>query len=58
MAPAAYAAAITAGLAEGLDVPDAVAKAKQFVTQAIEHGFPINQYVGPTYHAAHRLSEA
>lgn len=53
-----YAAAITAGMAGGLNVPDAVAKAKRFVTQAIGHGFPINQYVGPTYHAAHRLAEA
>ena len=51
-----YAAAITAGLAQGLTVPEAVARAKQFVTQAIAHGFPINSYVGPTYHAAHRLA--
>jgi pyridoxine kinase len=53
-----YAAAITAGLAQGLTVPDAVAKAKNFVTLAIQHGFPINSYVGPTYHAAHRLAKA
>lgn len=53
-----YAAAITAGLAQGLPVPDAVAQAKKFVTQAIQHGFPINSYVGPTYHAAHRLARA
>ena len=50
-----YAAAITAGLAQGLSVPEAVTQAKTFVTQAIQHGFPINSYVGPTYHAAHRL---
>ena len=53
-----YAAAITAGLAQGLTVPDAVAKAKNFVTLAIQHGFPINSYVGQTYHAAHRLAKA
>jgi pyridoxine kinase len=53
-----YAAAITAGLAQGLTVPEAVTKAKEFVTQAIQHGFPINSYVGPTYHAAHRLAKA
>ena len=53
-----YAAAITAGLAQGLGVPEAVAKAKNFVTLAIQHGFPINSYVGPTYHAAHRLAKA
>ena len=52
-----YAAAITSGLAQGLPVPEAVAKAKKFVTQAIQHGFPINSYVGPTYHAAHRLAK-
>lgn len=51
-----YAAAVTAGLAQGLSVPEAVAQAKKFVTQAIQHGFPINSYVGPTYHAAHRLA--
>ncbi len=51
-----YAAAITSGLAQGLPVPAAVAQAKKFVTQAIAHGFPINEYVGPTYHAAHRLA--
>ena len=53
-----YAASITAGLAQGLAVPEAVGKAKNFITQAIQHGFPINSYVGPTYHAAHRLAEA
>lgn len=53
-----YAAAITAGLAQEMTVPDAVAKAKNFVTQAIQQGFPINSYVGPTYHAAHRLAKA
>ncbi|NMC31499.1 MAG: pyridoxine/pyridoxal/pyridoxamine kinase [Veillonellaceae bacterium] len=53
-----YAAAVTAGLAQGLAVPAAVAQAKTFVTQAIQHGFPINAYVGPTYHAAHRLAGA
>lgn len=52
-----YAAAITAGLAQSLTVKEAVAKAKQFVTQAIQYGFPINSYVGPTYHAAHRLAK-
>ncbi len=50
-----YGSAITAGLAKGLDVPAAVRQAKDFITKAIEHSFPLNQYVGPTYHAAHRL---
>ncbi|EGO64503.1 pyridoxine/pyridoxal/pyridoxamine kinase [Acetonema longum] len=52
-----YAAAITAGLAQGLSVPLAVKQAKEFVTLAIQHSFPLNSYVGPTYHAAHRLKQ-
>lgn len=50
-----YASAIAAGLAKGLSVPAAVKQAKTFVTAAIRHSFPLNQYVGPTLHAAHRL---
>lgn len=49
-------AAITAGLAKGLPVREAVEQAKTFITAAIRHGFPLNSYVGPTYHAAHRLN--
>lgn len=49
------AAAITAGLANGLTVKQAVYNGKQFVTTAIEHGFKLNEFVGPTMHAAHRL---
>jgi pyridoxine kinase len=52
-----YAAAITAGLAQGLSVRDAVRQAKEFVTLAIQYSFPLNSYVGPTYHAAHRLKK-
>ena len=52
-----YAAAITAGLATGLSVIEAITHAKQFITAAITHSFPLNEYVGPTYHAAHRLSK-
>ncbi|MCE5286235.1 MAG: pyridoxine/pyridoxal/pyridoxamine kinase [Pelosinus sp.] len=48
-------AAITAGLAQGLSVREAVEQAKAFISSAIRHGFPLNSYVGPTYHAAHRL---
>lgn len=50
-----YGAAITAGLAKGLPVPAAVKEAKEFITAAIQAGFPLNEYVGPTCHAAHRL---
>lgn len=49
-----YAAAVTAGLASGLSVPAAVGRAKDFITAAIGQSFPLNQYVGPTWHAAHR----
>lgn len=52
-----YAAAVTAGLAKGDSVPAAVHKAKQFVTRAIQHGFSLNQYVGPVNHFAGRLAE-
>ncbi|MPN27558.1 Pyridoxine kinase [bioreactor metagenome] len=48
-------AAITAGLAKGLSVKEAVEQAKAFITSAIKHSFPLNSYVGPTRHAAHRL---
>ncbi|MBP2637865.1 MAG: pdxK [Firmicutes bacterium] len=52
-----YGAAITAGLAKGLSVPEAVKQAKEFITAAIQASFPLNSYVGPTYHAAHRLNK-
>ncbi|ALC82802.1 bifunctional hydroxymethylpyrimidine kinase/phosphomethylpyrimidine kinase [Bacillus gobiensis] len=50
-----YSAAITAELAKGADVEEAVYSAKKFITDAIRHSFPINQYVGPTKHSAWRL---
>ena len=45
-------AAITANLANGLAIKDAVIKAKQFVTAAIAHGWKLNEYVGPVMHGA------
>lgn len=48
------AAAITAELAKGASVKEAVATAKAFITAAIKHGFPLNQFVGPTDHGALR----
>jgi len=48
-----FAAAITAELAKGASVKDAVTTAKEFVTAAIEHGFKLNQYVGPVMHGAY-----
>lgn len=50
-----FAAAITGGLANGLNVKEAVAKAKDFVTEAIASGFQFNEYVGPVFHAGYRL---
>jgi len=46
------AAAITANLANGLDVKEAVAEAKQFVTAAIINGWKLNEFVGPVFHGA------
>lgn len=51
-------AAVTAGLAKGLSVKEAVREGKAFITKAIAGGFPLNRFVGPTYHAAHRLVES
>lgn len=51
-----YGAAITAGLAKGLAVRDAVYQAKTFINLALTHSFPLNKYVGPIWHAAHRLN--
>ncbi|PTM56543.1 pyridoxine/pyridoxal/pyridoxamine kinase [Desmospora activa] len=50
-----YSAAITAELAKGWPVEEAVKRAKSFITAAIRHGFALNQFVGPVYHGAHRL---
>ncbi|MCZ2260655.1 bifunctional hydroxymethylpyrimidine kinase/phosphomethylpyrimidine kinase [Sporosarcina sp. G11-34] len=47
-----FAAAITANLANGLDVKDAVIEAKTFVTAAISNGWKLNEFVGPVLHGA------
>jgi len=52
-----YSAAITAELAKGKSVPEAVQTAKVFITEAIRHSFPLNQYVGPTNHGAYRRTQ-
>ncbi|WP_062351386.1 pyridoxine/pyridoxal/pyridoxamine kinase [Bacillus kwashiorkori] len=48
-----FAAAITANLANGLPVLEAVVKAKEFVSAAIQHGWKLNQFVGPVMHGAY-----
>ena len=47
-----FAAAITANLANGLEIKDAVVEAKKFVTAAIANGWKLNEYVGPVLHGA------
>lgn len=49
-----YSAAITAGLANGLPLRDAVRLAKKFITAALEASFRLNQYVGCTDHTAYK----
>ncbi|HEY0542223.1 MAG TPA: bifunctional hydroxymethylpyrimidine kinase/phosphomethylpyrimidine kinase [Actinoallomurus sp.] len=44
------ASAIASYLALGLDVVDAVGRAKEYVTGAIEHGFPLGAGIGPVDH--------
>ena len=45
-----FASAIAAGLAKGLDVADAVALAKGYVTEAITHSLDVGQGHGPLNH--------
>lgn len=54
-----FAAAITANLANGEDIFNAVLHAKQFVTAAILHGWKLNEFVGPVMHGAYnRFSDS
>lgn len=48
-------ACITAELAKGNDVKTAIYTAKKFITAAIKHSFPLNEYIGPTRHSALRV---
>ena len=50
-----FSAAITAQLAKGQTVLEAIDVAKDFITEAIRHGWKLNEYVGPTMHGAYRL---
>jgi hydroxymethylpyrimidine/phosphomethylpyrimidine kinase len=45
-----YASAIAAWLARGAALPEAVRRAKAYVTEAIRHGLPIGSGHGPTSH--------
>ncbi|MCM3586807.1 pyridoxine/pyridoxal/pyridoxamine kinase [Mesobacillus maritimus] len=48
-----FAAAIAAGLGKGLPAEEAFSVAKDFVSEAIKHGFKLNQFVGPVMHGAY-----
>lgn len=43
-----FSAAMTAELAKGSPVPEAIATAKRFITAAIRHGFQLGKGFGPT----------
>ncbi|WP_455355592.1 bifunctional hydroxymethylpyrimidine kinase/phosphomethylpyrimidine kinase [Streptomyces sp. SYSU K217416] len=45
------ASAVASGLAKGLEVPEAVTAAKEYVTGAIAAGFPLGGGIGPVDHA-------
>lgn len=47
-----YSAAITAGLANGLTMLEAVKQAKDFVTAALKYSFVLNKFSGCTNHTA------
>ncbi|MFB4158457.1 pyridoxine/pyridoxal/pyridoxamine kinase [Geomicrobium sp. JSM 1781026] len=49
-----FAAAITAELAKGTEVNEAIKTAKAFVSAAIRHGIRLNEYVGAVRHGAYR----
>ncbi|HJQ44520.1 MAG TPA: bifunctional hydroxymethylpyrimidine kinase/phosphomethylpyrimidine kinase [Jatrophihabitantaceae bacterium] len=44
------AAAITAGLARGMPVPEAVASGKRFISSAVDGSFPLGRGLGPVGH--------
>lgn len=50
-----FSAAITAELAKGKSVLEAIDVAEAFIREAIRHGWKLNEYVGPTMHGAYRL---
>jgi pyridoxine kinase len=53
-----YSSAVTAELAKGKSAYEAVEVAKEFIAAAIEQGFRLNEYVGPTWHGAYRSSKS
>ncbi len=45
-----FSSAIAANLARGMELKDAVQKAKEYITGAVENAFPVGKGVGPTNH--------
>ena len=45
-----FASAVAAGLAKGMQLGDAVALAKSYVTLAIQHAYPVGHGHGPVHH--------
>ncbi|GAA0357175.1 pyridoxine/pyridoxal/pyridoxamine kinase [Bacillus horti] len=52
-----FSSAITAELAKGKSIKEAIHTAKQFITAAITHSFRLNQYIGPVRHGAYRTHQ-
>ena len=48
-----FASAAAAGLAQGKSLPEAVAQAKEYVTEAIRNSYPLGQGHGPVHHFYH-----
>jgi pyridoxine kinase len=49
-----FSAAITAELAKGAGVQEAIETAKKFITEAIRYSFKLNEYIGPTDHSGYK----
>ncbi len=50
-----FSAAMTAGLAKGLSVPEAFQEAEMFMQKAVSSSFKLNQFTGALCHWAHKL---
>lgn len=50
-----FAASITSNLAKGQTVQESVIEAKEFVAAGIQHGWKLNEFVGPVLHAAKNI---
>lgn len=53
-----FSACVTAELAKGASVREAVTTANAFVRAGLENGFALNQFAGPIYHKAYAKKQA